>query len=172
MKRCKKIDYYPIGIQVEVGAPAGVGVDLVGKPVKFLQFELGGTTTLTGGGVKAGAMLFLPWYVSPGISIEGGKNWAGDLNRVPAMFGSSNPHNSLLDNVQYDYCSFLGSLGFGSPRYFMFRVYVGESVITGTTHGLREYFYDHTSSNGTITIKEANAIIWSPTAKISFTAYF
>ncbi len=170
MKRCKIAGFNKFGVQIDMGFPNALGLSFVALPVKFLQFDLGGTTTLIGGGVRAGVLLFLPWYISPGLSIDGGKQWAGNVNNLINMF-AANPNQTLLTNIQYTYTDFYGSVGFGHPSHFMFRLYAGYSYISGSTNGLQLYFQDK-ANDKTITTKEAEVKGWVPSAKIGFNVFF
>jgi hypothetical protein len=170
MRRCKWIDYQAIGLRSDVSAPAGLGISLVGRPLRFLELDLGGTSTLHGGGVRAGAMVYLPWYLSPGLSIDGGKNWIGSANQLLRDFGSTY-HNSLLSDVSYSFADFYGSLGIRARRWFEMRLYAGYSYIATETHGLQAFLRSETNEPS-LTTKEARANIWTPSAKASFTIYF
>ena len=167
---CKKPTFNYIGLRLDAGAPDLLGVSLVGRPLKFAQIELGGTTTLVGGGIRVGLSVFLPWYVSPGINIEYGHQWAGNMNRLIAMFGDD-PRISLLNHIEYDYTNLHGSLGFGHPNWFMFRIQAGYSYIWGSTSGLQAYLQNKTNQP-LLTVTEANAKIWTPSAKVVFQLYF
>jgi hypothetical protein len=161
-----------LGLKLDAGVPSGLGAAIVAKPVRFLQLELGGTTTLTGGGVKAGVQLMVPWYLSPGVLIEGGGQWAGNLNRLATIIGFSDPKIALLNDVSYNYANFYGTLGVGHSNWFMFNIYAGYSYITGTTNGLQSYIQSKSTNTNNITISEARIQMWIPTGKVAFTFYF
>lgn len=171
MTHCRKPHFHYLGLKLDVGAPDGLGLSLLYLPVKFLQLELGGTTILSGGGIRAGVMLFLPWYISPSITIEGGKQWGNNVNSLSVLVSGYDPKISLLNDVQYEYANFHGGLGFGSPRWFMFRINAGYSYITTTTNGLQVFVREKANDNS-IVIKEATIKAWVPTAKLSFDIYF
>lgn len=160
-----------IGLRLDVGAPDLLGASLVGRPLKFAQVELGGTTSLVGGGIRTGVSIFLPWYISPGVNVEYGHQWAGNINKLVTMFGGSDPKISLLNNVEYDYMNLHGTLGFGHPNWFMFKVHAGYSYIWGNTNGLQVYLQNKTNEPN-LTVAEASAKVWSPSAKIDFQIYF
>lgn len=170
MKRCVKTTFNPVGLRLDIGAPDAIGISLVGRPLKFAQVELGGTTTLVGGGVRTGLSVFLPWYISPGINVEYGHQWAGNINKLVVMFGGNDPKISLLNHVEYDYMNLHGTLGFGHPNWFMFKIHAGYSYIWGSTNGLEAYLQNKT--NQPLMITEAYAKIWTPSAKIVFQIYF
>lgn len=166
-----KPNFNYIGFKVDAGVPDGLGFSAVGRPLRFMQFELGGTTTLVGVGARAGTTIFLPWYVSPSATFEYGHQWAGNLNNLVVMFGGSNPNNSLLNHVEYDYLNLQGGLGFGHPQWFMFRIQAGYSYIWGNTSGLQSFIQQKTS-RPTLEANEAVAKVWSPSGKLVFQAYF
>jgi len=167
----KKPTFNFIGLRIDAGAPDLLGASLVGRPLKFAQLELGGTTSLVGGGIRVGASVFLPWYISPSAHVEYGHQWAGDVNKLVVMFGGSDPKISLLKNVEYDYVNLHGGLGFGHPNWFMFRIQAGYSYVWGSTNGLQVYLQEK-ANRPNLTISEANAKVWTPSAKIVFQLYF
>lgn len=171
MKPCKKPTFHYLGLRLDAGAPDGLGASLVGRPLKFAQVELGGTTTLVGGGVRVGTSIFLPWYVSPSAHFEYGHQWAGDVNKLAVMFGSSDPKQPLLNHVEYDYINLHGGLGFGHPNHFMFRIQAGYSYIWGNTNGLQTYLQVRTNQ-ALLTTSEANVKAWTPSGKFTFQIYF
>lgn len=169
---CKKEPTFNvIGLKLDAGVPDVLGASLIGRPLRFAQVELGGTSTLVGGGVRVGTSIFLPYYVSPGAHFEYGHQWAGNVNNLVTMFGGSNPNVSLLNHVEYDYINLHGSLGFGHPNWFMFRIYAGMSYIWGQTNGLQAYVQSR-AAQPNLTLAEASAKIWTPSAKLSFEIYF
>jgi hypothetical protein len=167
----KKPKFNYLGLQIDVGAPSLLGLSIIGRPLRFWQFELGGNTSLVGGGVKAGTTLFVSWYISPGLTIEGGKMWAGDINKLAVMVGMADPKIALLKSVEYEYVSFLGSIGFGHSNWFYFRLYAGYSYITTTTNGLQSFIQDK-ANTASLSVSEAVGKVWSPTGKIAFQFYF
>jgi hypothetical protein len=170
--KCKKQPKFTvIGLKIDAGAPEGLGFSLVGRPLKFAQLELGGTTTLVGGGIRTGLSVFLPWYISPGATFEYGHQWAGDINKLVVMFGGSDPKISLLNHVEYDYVNLYGTLGFGHPNWFMFRINAGYTYLWANTNGLQTYLQTKTNQPN-LTISEASAKVWAPTANVTFQIYF
>lgn len=169
---CKKQPTFNvIGLRLDAGVPDLLGASLIGRPLRFLQVEAGGTTTLVGGGVRVGASIFLPWYVSPSAHFEYGHQWAGNVNKLVTMFGGSDPKISVLNSVEYDYLNFHGGLGFGHPNWFMFRILAGYSYIWGSTNGLQAYVQARTNQPN-LTLSEATAHVWTPSAKLLFDLYF
>lgn len=160
-----------LGLKVDVGVPDGLGFAAVVRPLRFLDLDLGGTTTFTGGGIRGGATIYLPWYISPSLTLEGGHQWGGDLNKLPVMFGIPNPDIALLRDVQYDYVSLRGGLGFGHPDWFMFYLRAGYTYTAYRTLGLQE-FVQKTANDPSITVQEATAKLWTPSADIVFIIRF
>lgn len=164
-------DYHLLGLKTDVGVPDGIGISATIRPLKYLQGELGGTYTLVGGGIRVGATVFVPYYVSPSFTLEYGYNWFGDMNDLVVKLGGSNPNNSLLRDIQYGYVNFQPGLSFGHPNWFLFGIHAGMSYITGTTHGLQA-FVQEKNKDSSLTLQEVSAGIWIPTAKIVFQFYF
>jgi hypothetical protein len=160
-----------IGLRIDAGVPDGLGFSLSFRPFKFLQFDLGGTTTLVGGGIRGGATLALFYWVSPTLTVEGGRQWGGDLNKLVTMFGGSDPKIDLIKNVQYDYLNLHGGLAFGHPNWFMFYIRAGYSFLAMQTSGFQS-FIQKESNDTSITTKELNINAWIPTAKLGFQIWF
>lgn len=163
-------DFNKLGVQLGVGVPDAAGLDLVYRPVKFLRMDLGGTTTLVGGGFHTGATIFVPWYISPSLTVEGGYQRAGNINRLVGMFGGS-VNNVLLDDVNYGYANFHGGLEFGHPNWFMFFIHAGYSYIGLKTVGLQK-FAEQQTDYVSVRVNEANVSAWVPTAKLGFLVWF
>lgn len=163
--------YNVFGLKLDLSIPSGLGASFTARPLKFFQIELGGTTTLVGGGVRAGFMVFVPWHVSPAIHVEGGKSWSGNLNDLVVLFGGQNPNILLLNDVQYEYVNFLGSIGVGHKNWFMVRLETGYTYIAARTAGLQNFIQNITQNDHILT-KEATIKLWVPTASFSLQFYF
>jgi hypothetical protein len=163
-------DYNKLGVQLNAGVPDGIGADLVFKPLRFLRFTGGGTTDLVAGGVRGGVTVFVPFYVSPSATIEGGYQFSGNFNRLVGMFGSD-PKNPLLNSVSYGYVNFHGGLEFGHPNWFMFGIRAGYSYLGTETSGLQAYI-DQNSKGANLKVKEVSVGAWIPSAKINFLVMF
>jgi hypothetical protein len=163
-------DYNKLGMQLNVGAPDGAGVDAVIRPLKFLRFNVGGTTDIASGGVRAGVTVAPFYYISPSATIEGGYQFPGNFNRVVAMF-ASDPKNPLLNSVGYGYVNFHGGLEFGHPNWFMFGIRAGYSYIGTQTSGLQTYI-NQNSKGVDLKVQEVGVGVWTPSAKINFLVWF
>ena len=158
------------GLRVDAGVPDGLGFSLAYRPFRFVQGELGYTSTLVGGGIRGGATVYVPWYVSPSFTFEGGHQWAGNINELVAKFGGSS-NESILRDVQYNYLNLHGGLSFGSARWFLIGIHAGMSYITGQTNGFQAFLQEKSKDNS-LTVKEVNANLWVPSAKIVAQFYF
>lgn len=169
---CKKEPLFnPIGVRLDAGVPDMFGASIIGRPLRFAQAELGFTETTVGAGVKVGASVFLPYWVSPGFHFQYGHQWFGNGNNFLENFTGSSPNISLLNHIEYDYLNLQGSLGFGHPNWFMFRIFAGYSYLWGQSSGLQTYVQQKTG-HPSLTVAEAQAKVWSPSAKIAFDIYF
>jgi hypothetical protein len=63
-----------VGVQVDVGAPDGLGASLVVTPIRFLRISVGGLTNGVGAGARAGLSLvaFPRSSFRPLIGVDGG----------------------------------------------------------------------------------------------------
>ena len=164
------------GLRADIGVPDGLGFSLVYRPshgifpTQFVQVELGYTSTIVGGGIRGGATVYVPWCVSPSFTFEGGHQWAGNINELIVKFGGSS-NESILRDVQYNYLNLHGGLSFGSARWFLIGIHAGMSYITGQTNGF-QVFLQEKSKDNSLTVKEVNASMWVPSAKLVLQFYF
>ena len=76
-----------IGVQVDVGAPDGIGISLVVTPGRFLRLSIGGLSNGVGAGVRLGAMLvaFPSSAFRPLLGIDGGYVIGGQAAWLPRL---------------------------------------------------------------------------------------
>lgn len=156
--------YHFLGAKLDGGVTYGMGASLVARPVRFGELSLGGTTSFTGGGVRVGAGIYLPWYVSPGISLEYGHTWTTQYDNLLTLIGKRQAFS-------YNYTNLYGTLGFGLPNRFMFRLGIGYSYVWGETMNLSNYIRTVLNIKN-VTSSEAYVRVWLPSAQASATVYF
>lgn len=162
----KKPTFNFIGVQLDAGAPDGVGVDIVGSPIKYLRLNVGVPTDLVSAGIRAGATISMFYWITPSATIEGGHMFAGNFNKLVSMFGG-NTNEALLNNVDYDWVNFHGGLELGHPNWFVFFIHAGMSYFATQTHGLNDYIRQR-SGDLTFSAKDVPITVWTPSAKLGF----
>lgn len=77
----------PIGVQLDVGVPDGIGASLVYTPGRYLRLSVGGLSNGVGAGVRAGAALiaFPTSIFRPLLGIDGGWTAGGQLAWLPQL---------------------------------------------------------------------------------------
>lgn len=77
----------PVGVQLDVGAPDGIGVSLVYTPGRYLRLQVGGLSNGVGAGVRAGLLLvaFPTSFFRPLLGVDGGWVFGGQLAWLPAL---------------------------------------------------------------------------------------
>jgi hypothetical protein len=77
----------PIGIQLDVGVPDGIGASLVYTPGRYLRLLVGGLSNGVGAGVRAGAQLvaFPTSIFRPLLSVDAGWVFGGQLAWLPPL---------------------------------------------------------------------------------------
>lgn len=76
-----------LGVQLDVGAPDGLGASLVVTPGRFLRLSLGGLSNGVGAGVRLGVMLvaFPSSIFRPLLGVDGGYVFGGEAAWLPQL---------------------------------------------------------------------------------------
>jgi hypothetical protein len=99
------------GALVDVGAPDGIGVAAVVRPLRWLRLNAGATTNTIGLGLRGGASL-MPFelFISPTLDFDVGHYFNADYGKLlTRMGGTPGSASSLIGSVGYNYAS----AGFG-----------------------------------------------------------
>lgn len=85
------------GVQIDAGAPDGIGASLVVTPGRFFRLHAGGLTNGVGSGVRFGAMLmaFPSFAFRPFIGIDGGYVFGGELAWLPQLLKDESLRNAV-----------------------------------------------------------------------------
>lgn len=77
----------PVGVQLDVGVPDGIGVSLVITPGRYLRLAVGGLSNGVGTGGRAGLQLiaFPTSLFRPLLGIDGGYVFGGQLAWLPQL---------------------------------------------------------------------------------------
>lgn len=77
----------PVGVQLDVGLPDGIGASLVVTPGRYLRLSVGGLSNGVGAGVRAGVTLvaFPTGLLRPLLGVDGGYVFGGQLAWLPQL---------------------------------------------------------------------------------------
>lgn len=86
-----------IGVQVDVGAPDGIGLSLVMTPGRFVRLSIGGLSNGVGAGVRLGAMLvaFPSSVFRPLLGVDGGYVIGGQAVWLPQLIQDGAVRNAI-----------------------------------------------------------------------------
>ena len=156
------------GALVDFGAPDLLGVALVGRPLRWMRLHLGAVTNFAAPGIRGG-VTFVPinYYISPSITIEGGKIWEGDATAVAAAFGFQ---SRSLTRFGYDFMNAHLGIELGAPNRFLFFIHAGISYVATELRGIEDMVRQDTG-DPTITVSDPSLRYWGPSGKIGFALY-
>lgn len=97
-----------LGVQVDVGAPDGIGASLVVTPWRYLRLSVGGLSNGVGAGARAGLTLvaFPNSAFRPLLGVDGGYVFGGQAAWLPGLISDANLRN-VISGV---------SVGFGNAH--------------------------------------------------------
>lgn len=97
-----------VGVQLDVGAPDGLGASLVITPGRFLRLSVGGLSNGVGAGVRFGVMLvaFPSSVFRPLLGVDGGYVFGGEAAWLP----------QLIENAQLRAVVTGVNVGFGTAQ--------------------------------------------------------
>ena len=106
-----------LGIQLDVGFPAGAGVAVAFGPWQWLRFELGAAHNSAATGVRGGLTLNpLRSVVRPTLSLHAGHFPKGNLGLVGRALGAGETlGSSLFSSVEYDFVGAQLGVEIGAP---------------------------------------------------------
>ena len=158
-----------VGLQLDGGAPDGLGASLVVRPFSFLRLDAGATTDLAAPGIRGGFVLSVPWYLSPAIAVHAGRQLPGDLNAVVQRFVPAASDSELLRRFSYEYVDLHAGIEVGHPDWVMLTIHAGYSWFVTRTSGLPQFV---SSQDPSLSVRgEATLHIWAPSAKVGLVFY-
>ena len=148
-----------VGMQMDIGAPDGVALGVVVKPVKVLRLNVSGTYNVLAPGVRGGMTLDpINFGIAPTLTIEGGY---AAMGKIPGV--SNSPQ------VGYTYLNLHGGLEFGKRDSWRIFLHAGPSWISLKASGVQSAIdlgNDFTMSDPRATV------MFNPTVKLGFVALF
>jgi len=162
-----------LGVMLDVGAPDGVGVSAVLRPVSWLRINAGLTTNTLSLGVRGGISLVpLSSFVSPSLNLDLGHYFDANYNELVDRFGGIPLRTSVpIDDVGFNYGGASVGLELGKPERFSF------SLRVGLAHGSlviedAERLLKDVTGDPDITAKPLSFRFTTPAVKLGFLLYF
>ena len=87
----------PVGVQLDVGFPDGLGASLVVTPGRFFRLSVGGLSNGVGAGVRLGMMLvaFPTSLFRPFLAVDGGYVFGGQGVWLPQLITDAATRNAI-----------------------------------------------------------------------------
>lgn len=165
-------DKFGFGMMLDVGAPDGVGVSAVVRPVRWLRINAGLTTNTLSLGVRGGISLVpLTAFVTPSINLDLGHYFDANYNELVDRFGGIPLKTSVpINDVGFNYGGASLGLELGKPERFAVSLRVGLArgslVIDEAEQLLRDV-----TGDPDITATPLNFRFTTPAVKLGFLLY-
>lgn len=120
-------DKLGLGLMLDVGAPDGVGISAVVRPVRWLRINAGVTTNTLSLGVRGGISLVpLTAFITPSINLDLGHYFDANYNELVDRFGGIPLQTRApINDVGFNYGGASLGLEFGKPERFSVSLRVG-----------------------------------------------
>jgi hypothetical protein len=161
------------GVLLDAGAPHGVGVSAVLRPLPWLRLQAGPTTNTLSFGLRGGVSL-LPFqtFVAPSLNAEAGHYFGSDYNDVVDWLGSSpSAAAAAIRDVTYDYVGGSVGLEIGSASRFNFFLHLGLSYVALKVDDASALIQDATD-DPSVTARNLSVRATIPSVKVGFLLYF
>jgi hypothetical protein len=159
-----------LGAMVDFGPPDFLGAAMVGRPLKWMRLHFGMVTNFAAPGIRGG-VTFVPvnWYISPSVTIEGGRMFEGNANTITSAFGIS---SRALNSFGYDFMNLHGGVELGAPNRFLFFIHLGVSyMVMHMTDGSVQQIAREQTMDPTLTVTPVSNNAWPFSGKIGFALY-
>jgi hypothetical protein len=166
-------DKLGLGVMLDVGAPDGVGVSAVVRPVRWLRINAGFTTNTLSLGVRGGISLIpLTAFVTPSINLDVGHYFDANYNKLVDRFGGIPLQTSVpINDVGFNYGGASLGLEFGKPDRFSVSLRVGLSRGSLVIDEAQQLLQDVTGDQD-ITATPLTFRFTTPAVKLGFLLYF
>jgi hypothetical protein len=162
-----------LGAMLDVGAPDGVGISAVVRPIEWLRINAGLTTNTLSFGVRGGISLVpLSTFISPSLNADIGHYFDTSYNDLVDKLGGIPLQSDVpVENIGFNYAGASVGLEIGKPERFSFYIRggfaSGRLVIRDAEALLRDVTGDPTITSTPLTIR-----FTSPSLKLGFLLYF
>ncbi|MCY1019923.1 hypothetical protein [Pyxidicoccus sp. MSG2] len=161
------------GVLLDAGAPHGVGVSAVLRPLPWLRLQAGPTTNTLSFGLRGGVSL-LPFqtFVAPSLNAEAGHYFGSDYNDVVDWLGATpSSAAAAIRDVTYDYVGGSVGLEIGSASRFNFFLHLGLSYVALKVDDASALIQDATD-DPSVTARNLSVRATIPSVKVGFLLYF
>ncbi|MDY7227268.1 autotransporter outer membrane beta-barrel domain-containing protein [Hyalangium rubrum] len=162
-----------LGAMLDVGAPDGVGVSAVVRPIEWLRLNAGLTTNTLSVGVRGGISLVpLSTFIAPSLNADVGHYFDANYNELVDRLGGIPLRTQVpIDEVGFNYVGASVGLEIGKPERFSF------FLRAGLTHGSltiddAEALLQDVTGDPDLTAKPLTIRFTSPSIKLGFLLYF
>jgi hypothetical protein len=162
-----------IGAMLDVGAPDGVGISAVVRPIEWLRFNAGLTTNTLSFGVRGGISLVpLSTFVAPSLNADFGHYFDTSYNDLVDKIGGVPLQSDVkVKDIGFNYAGASLGLEIGKPDSFHFYLRAGfasgKLTINDADVLLRDVTGDPDITSAPLTIR-----FTSPSIKLGFLLYF
>jgi hypothetical protein len=165
-------DKLGLGVMLDAGAPDGIGVSVVLRPIHWLRINGGVSTNTLSLGVRGGISLVpLSSIVSPSINLDVGHYFDTDYNDLVDRLGGIPLQTHVpINSVGYNYAGASVGLEIGKPQSFSFYLHVGLAHGEMTIDDAEKLLQDVTGDPD-ITAKPLALRFTTPSVKLGFLLY-
>ncbi|MBN1206808.1 MAG: autotransporter outer membrane beta-barrel domain-containing protein [Myxococcaceae bacterium] len=162
-----------LGVMLDVGAPDGVGVSAVLRPLQWLRINAGLTTNTLSLGLRGGLSLVpLSSFISPSLNVDFGHYLDAKYNDLVDRLGNLPLQTDLpVENVGFNYLGASLGLEIGKPERFSFFLRVGLAHGSMTINEAEALLRDVTGDPD-ITAQPLTFRFTTPSVKLGFLLYF
>jgi hypothetical protein len=162
-----------IGAMLDVGAPDGVGISAVVRPIEWLRINAGLTTNTLSLGVRGGISLVpLSTIVSPSLNADFGHYFDTSYNSlIDKLGGIPLQTNSPVEDIAFNYAGASLGLEIGKPDSFAFYLRAGFTYGSLTINDAEALLRDVTGDPD-LTAAPLSIRFMSPSVKLGFLIYF
>lgn len=161
------------GVLLDAGAPHGVGLSAVLRPLPWLRLQAGPTTNTLSFGLRGGVSLLpLQTFIAPSLNVEAGHYFGSDYSDVVDWLGATPSRSAAaIRDVTYDYVSGSVGLEVGSASRFNFFLHLGLSYVAMNVDDASALLQDATD-DPTVTARNLSVRATIPSVKVGFLLYF
>jgi hypothetical protein len=164
---------YKLGLLLDAGAPHGIGVSAVVRPLPWLRLQAGPTTNTLSFGVRGGlSILPMDTFIAPSINAEVGHYFGSEYSEVLNWLGREpSATTDAIRDVTYNYVTGSVGLEVGTKSRFNFFLHLGLSYVALTVPDPTPLIQD-ASGDETVTSGPWHLRTTIPSVKLGFILYF
>ncbi len=164
---------YRFGLMLDAGAPHGIGVSAVLKPIHWLRLQAGPTTNTLSFGLRGGlSILPMQTFLAPSFNVEAGHYFGSDYNEVVDWLGATpSSRSAAIRDVTYNYVTGTVGLEVGAASRFNFFLHVGLSYVRAGVDDASALLQDVTEDPD-VTARNLSVRATMPSVKLGFILYF